>query len=135
VYQLYDQDPAEKDKIDLRNGVSLLRQVASVTQGVVDLYGLLNVGLMTVRQGVSNPQIFTKAAKKVHLLPDGRRSFKESIEDLRGFLECDKEFKIQDYSTDTYPLLLPGLQMMYPDEKRLVVSIVEQNDGEPDGSH
>jgi hypothetical protein len=55
VNQLYDQDPAKKDKVALRSGADMLRQAASVSNGVVDQWGLVAVGLMAVRSGNANP--------------------------------------------------------------------------------
>jgi hypothetical protein len=39
VCQLYDQDPAKKDKVVLRSGNGMLRSAASVSKGVIDQWG------------------------------------------------------------------------------------------------
>ena len=55
VNQLYDQDPAKKDKVALRSGADMLRQAASVSNGGVDQWGLVAVGFMAVRSGNASP--------------------------------------------------------------------------------
>jgi hypothetical protein len=129
VNQLYDQEPAKKDKVVLRSGVDMLRQAASVSKGVLDQYALVNVGLMAVRQGNENPEMWVNAAKKVNLHPDFRRPFSAWLEEKRGFLEGGKGFKLEDYSTDIYPLLPALWHGIAPAEKRLVMDIVERNGG------
>jgi ribosomal protein L12E/L44/L45/RPP1/RPP2 len=127
--QLYDQEPAKCDKVSLRSGVDMLRQAASVTLGVVDQWALVGVGLMAVRQGTANPQMWINSAIKVNLHPDHRKPFSEWLEDKRSFLEGGKEFKIEDYSDDTYPLLSPLWHSMEPSEKRLIMAIVDRHGG------
>ena len=127
--QLYDQDPAKKDKGALYSGNDMLRQAASSTKGVIDQYGLVNVALMAVRQGNSNPQMWINAAKKVNLHPDFRRPFSTWLEEKRSFLEGGKGFKMESYSTDVYPLLWPIWHAMVPAEKKHVMEIVERNGG------
>ena len=51
------------------------------------------------------------------------------LEKKRSFLQSGKEFKLEDYSDDIYPLLLPIWHAMSPTEKRVVVNIVDRNEG------
>ena len=67
--QFYDQEPAKKDKVVLRSGTAMLRQAASVSKGVVNQWGLVAVGLMAVRSGTKDPQMWIDAAKKANLHP------------------------------------------------------------------
>ena len=41
VCQLYDQDPAKKDKVALRSGLDMLRSAASASKGVIDQWALV----------------------------------------------------------------------------------------------
>ena len=129
VCQFYDQEPAKKDKVVLRSGTAMLRQAASVSKGVVDQWGLVAVGLMAVRSGTKDPQMWIDAAKKVNLHPGFRRPFADWLEEKRGFLEGGLNFKLEDYSADVYPLLPSLWHAMLPTEKRRVMAIVERNGG------
>ena len=113
----------------LRSGADILCQAASVTNGVVDQWGLVAVGLMAVRRGNANPKMWTDAAIKVNLQPPSRRSFSAWLEEKRGFLEGGKNFKMESFSNDVYPLLPALWHAMLPVEKRLVMAIVELNGG------
>jgi hypothetical protein len=103
--QFYDQEPAKKDEVVLRSGTAMLRQAASVSKGVVDQWGLVAVGLMAVRSGTKDPQMWIDAAKKTNLHPGFGRPFAEWLEEKRGFLQGGLSFKLEDYSADVYPLL------------------------------
>ena len=87
------------------------------------------VGLMAVREGVKNPDMWVNSAIKVNLHPKHRRHFSQRLQEIEGFLEGGKSFKLGDYSTDIYPLLPSLWHSMLPSEKRSVMSIVERNGG------
>ena len=129
VCQLYDRDPAKKDKVVLRDGNAMLREAASVTRGVVDQWGLVAVGLMAVREGIKHPEMWVEAAQKVNLHPPTRRSFSGWLSEIGHFLEGGKSFKMEAYSSDIYPLLPTFWHAMEPTEKRTVMAIVERNEG------
>jgi hypothetical protein len=105
VCQMYNGEPAKSDKRALRSGVDMLRQAASYSQGVVSQWDLISVGLAAVRSGNQNPQMWIDAAVRVNLHPDHRRPFTVWLEDIKSFLQGGKSFKIEDYSSDIYPLL------------------------------
>lgn len=128
VNQLYDQDPAKKDKVAMRSGLDMLRQAVSGLMAV-DQWQLVHVGLMAVREGVENPDMWINAAKKVNLHPKFRQPFSAWLEKIAHFLEGGKTFKLEPYSTDIYPLLPPLWHAMSPHQKRLVVEIVNRNGG------
>ena len=73
--------------------------------------------------------MWIRAAKKVNRHPDFRRSFPEWLEEKRSFLEGGKQFKLENYSADIYPLLPSLWHSLLPAEKRLVMAIVERNGG------
>ena len=123
VNQLYDQQPAKSDKVVLRAGTGILRQAATVTKGCLDQWGLVNVGLMAVREGVKNPQMWIDSAEKVNLHVDKRRPFPVWLEDIHSFLEGGKSFKMETYSADLYPLLPTLWHTMLPAEKRIVMAL------------
>ena len=129
VNQLYDRDPAKKDKVVLRDGNAMLREAASVTRGVVDQWGLVAVGLMAVREGVKKPEMWVEAAQKVNLHPPTRRPFSVWLSEISHFLQGGKSFKMEAYSSDIYPLLPDLWHAMDPTEKRTVMAIVERNEG------
>ena len=73
--------------------------------------------------------MLVNSAKKVHLHPNFRRPFSTWLEEKRSFLEGGMSFKLEDFSTDIYPLLSPLWHSMLPVDKRLIVSIVDRNGG------
>ena len=67
--------------------------------------------------------------KKVNLHPNFRRPFSTWLEEKRSVLEGGMSFKLEDFSTDIYPLLSPLWHRMIPVDKRLIVSIADRNGG------
>jgi len=127
VCQLYDQDPAKKDKAELRFWLDKLRHIASVVHGHVDQWALLAIGLQAVRSGDAN--MWIESAKKVNLHPDHRRSFPIWLKDIEHFLEGGQSFKMENHSTDIYPLLPSLWHSMLPKDKRIVMDIMERHGG------
>ena len=127
VCQLYDQDPAKKDKAELRFWLDKLRNVASLTRGCIDQWALLAIGLQAVRAGDAN--MWIESAKKVNLHPDYRRPFSMWLKDIEHFLEGGQSFKMENYSTDIYPLLPSLWHSMLPKDKHIVMGIMEKHDG------
>jgi hypothetical protein len=123
VNQTYDQCVARQDKRENNLGLSLARHAAVATRGVVDQWDLVDIALMAVREGVRNPSLWVNSAIKVNLHPFHRKSFPEWLEKIRSFLQGGQSFKLDQYSTDIYPLLSPTWHAFTPDEKKLAVGI------------
>ena len=128
VAQIYDQLVAKQDKAVCGYWMDKLRHTASITKGVVDQYTLVQIGLQAVREGT--PEMWINFAKKVNLHPDFRRSFQVYMLEIGHFLVAGQTFKMEDYSSDIYALLPSLWHSMLPSEKRVVMSIMDQHDGQ-----
>ena len=57
ICQTYDRITAKTDKSTMRGALQLVRRARNVTQGVVDQYALLHVGLPAVREVNKHPEV------------------------------------------------------------------------------
>jgi hypothetical protein len=123
VNQVYDQDKAKEQKMNMRGAVVHLRHATNATKGVLDGWHLVLVALHAVR--LSSPEVWVASAKKVNLHPDFRVSFADWCERIASFLQGGQNFK-SELAVDKYALLPTWWHGMAPEEKKAAVAIVAE---------
>jgi hypothetical protein len=124
VCQTYDQSVAKLDKASGRECLETLRKTKAVTMGVVDQWSLIHVGLACVR--ACSPNDWQSSFSKVNLDPATRLGFNGWCFKIGHFLQGGDTFK-PPTSDDKYALLPEFWHGMAPDEKKLVVNIINKN--------
>ena len=73
--------------------------------------------------------MWINSAKRVNLHPAHRRPFSTYMQEIARFLVAGQSFKMEDYSSDIYPLLHPLWHSMLPAEKQNVMTIMDRHKG------
>ena len=128
VVQPFDRHPARADKACMRDLLGLLRSSTGITRGVVCQYGLVQVGLGALRHCKEHPDLWEGSFKLCNLHPDHRLPFAEWLEKIDHFLMSGESFKLE--TVDKFHLLPPLWIGMSPQERKAVVAIIGDHDGE-----
>jgi hypothetical protein len=126
VNQAYDKFVAKSDKAHKRESLGMLRNAKNVCKGVIDQYGLLHASLYTIR--ATTKETWTRSFQACNLDPLARLSFPEWCKKIGSFLQTGQTFKCET-ALDKYSLLPSFWHGFTPDDKRLVVKVIDGHGG------
>jgi hypothetical protein len=126
VNQSYDQETARNDKRVGRACLELLRRTKSISSGIVDQWGLVHVGLASLRE--CTREIWQNSFRRVNLDPTTRLSFPDWLGKIGHYLHGGDTFKPPD-SDDKYALLPPFWHGFLPSEKHRAIDTIDAHGG------
>ena len=123
--QSYKKIVAKSDKVSKDESLAMLHSTASISQGVVDLWGLIQCGLYAIR--CTKRYTWTIQFDACNMYPRTQVSFQYLKNKTEFFLQAGQLFKSE--SVDTYLLLPTFWNGMKPKGRKAAVTKFHKHQG------